>query len=271
MDHFDTIVVGAGVAGLTAARLLTRAGRARPGARGPRPRGRPSRHRPPLRTRHRPRCILDPRHHRLPRRRRGRGIRHAHGRVHRRRLPARQPPDRLLRSRRTNDSRMPPHRAFIDDIHAADATLLRSRRGLGPGCLLPRRHRRSDRPPGLGRERAQRVREYLEHRSEEQYGAWIEDLAAHGLDDDSIDGDEVVFPDGYDRLPSHLAEGLDVRLTHVVDARAMVARRRRRDDRLRHRHRRHRRDHGAGRRTSVRRLRHRAAAARARRRRARAG
>ena len=26
MDHFDTIVVGAGVAGLTAARLLTRAG-----------------------------------------------------------------------------------------------------------------------------------------------------------------------------------------------------------------------------------------------------
>ncbi|WP_347346428.1 NAD(P)/FAD-dependent oxidoreductase, partial [Microbacterium sp.] len=34
--------------------------------------------------------------------------------------------------------------------------------------------------------------------------------------DDSIDGDEVVFPDGYDRLPAHLAEGLDVRLGHVV-------------------------------------------------------
>jgi monoamine oxidase len=31
------------------------------------------------------------------------------------------------------------------------------------------------------------------------------------------DGDEVVFPDGYDRLASHLAEGLDVRLTHVVE------------------------------------------------------
>lgn len=65
-------------------------------------------------------------------------------------------------------------------------------------------------------ERTQRVREYLEHRSEEQYGAWIEDLAAHGLDDDSIDGDEVVFPDGYDVLPARLAEGLDVRLENVV-------------------------------------------------------
>ena len=27
MDHFDTIVIGAGVSGLTAARLLTKAGR----------------------------------------------------------------------------------------------------------------------------------------------------------------------------------------------------------------------------------------------------
>lgn len=65
-------------------------------------------------------------------------------------------------------------------------------------------------------ERIQRVREYLEHRSEEQYGVWIEDLAAHGLDDDSIDGDEVVFPNGYDELPTRLAEGLDVRLGRIV-------------------------------------------------------
>lgn len=65
-------------------------------------------------------------------------------------------------------------------------------------------------------DRTQRVREYLEHRAEEQYGVWIEDLAAHGLDDDSIDGDEVVFPNGYDELPTHLAEDLDVRLGQVV-------------------------------------------------------
>lgn len=69
---------------------------------------------------------------------------------------------------------------------------------------------------GWNADRTQRVREYLEHRAEEQYGAWIEDLAAHGLDDDTIDGDEVVFPDGYDSLATHLAEGLDVRLDHPV-------------------------------------------------------
>jgi monoamine oxidase len=64
--------------------------------------------------------------------------------------------------------------------------------------------------------RTERVREYLRHRTEEQYGVWIEDLDAHGLDDDAVEGDEVVFPDGYDRLAEHLAAGLDVRLEHVV-------------------------------------------------------
>lgn len=69
---------------------------------------------------------------------------------------------------------------------------------------------------GWDAEREQRVREFLEHRSEEQYGAWIEDLAAHGLDDDQTEGDEVVFPDGYDELPRRLAQGLDVRMERVV-------------------------------------------------------
>ncbi|MCB1274254.1 MAG: FAD-dependent oxidoreductase [Leucobacter sp.] len=64
--------------------------------------------------------------------------------------------------------------------------------------------------------RAERVREFARHRSEEQYGADAEDLDAHGLDDDAIDGDEVVFPEGYDRLPLRLAEGLDVRLERAA-------------------------------------------------------
>jgi monoamine oxidase len=62
--------------------------------------------------------------------------------------------------------------------------------------------------------RRARVREYMQHRTEEQLGVCIDDLDAHGLDDDAISGDEVVFPDGYDELAAHLAEGLDVRLEH---------------------------------------------------------
>lgn len=71
---------------------------------------------------------------------------------------------------------------------------------------------------GWNDDRAERVREFLQHRTEEQYGAWTADLAAHGLDDDTVDGDEVVFPDGYDRLPAGLAAGLDIRLEHIVAA-----------------------------------------------------
>ncbi|WP_338892060.1 NAD(P)/FAD-dependent oxidoreductase [Rhodococcus sovatensis] len=65
-------------------------------------------------------------------------------------------------------------------------------------------------------ERSARVREFLQHRSEEQLGVWLDDLDAHGLDDDAIEGDEVVFPDGYDELATHLADGLDLRRRHVV-------------------------------------------------------
>lgn len=65
-------------------------------------------------------------------------------------------------------------------------------------------------------ERLMRVREFLRHRTEEQLGVWLDHLDAHGLDDDAIDGDEVVFPDGYDELATHLAKGIDVRLDHPV-------------------------------------------------------
>ena len=64
--------------------------------------------------------------------------------------------------------------------------------------------------------RAERVREFLHHRSEEQYGVCAENLDAHGLDDDSVQGDEVVFPDGFGELAEHLSTGLDIRLGHVV-------------------------------------------------------
>lgn len=107
-------------------------------------------------------------------------------------------------------------RAYVADIHAVDAAL----REIVAASAADASYRDATEAAlavqGWSAERTQRVREYLEHRAEEQYGVWIEDLAAHGLDDDTIDGDEVVFPDGYDRLATRLAEGLDVRLDHVV-------------------------------------------------------
>jgi monoamine oxidase len=105
---------------------------------------------------------------------------------------------------------------FADDVHTFDRHLADTIAASTPGdsyeVVVDATLGRLAWPP----ERAARVREFLQHRTEEQYGVWIADLDAHGLDDDQVDGDEVVFPDGYDRLALHLAEGLDVRLDHVV-------------------------------------------------------
>ncbi|MFE6965113.1 flavin monoamine oxidase family protein [Agromyces sp. NPDC057679] len=71
---------------------------------------------------------------------------------------------------------------------------------------------------GWSAERAARARAFHRHRTEEQCGADSAEVDAHGLDEDAIDGDEVVFPGGYDALATALAEGVDVRLGHVVTA-----------------------------------------------------
>lgn len=107
-------------------------------------------------------------------------------------------------------------RALADDIRSVDAALLAVIAASAPGASYLDVTEHALAAQGWDAARAERVREYLQHRSEEQYGAAIGDLAAHGLDDDVVEGDEVVFPDGYDVLPARLAEGLDVRLEHVV-------------------------------------------------------
>lgn len=106
--------------------------------------------------------------------------------------------------------------AFATDIHTADAAL---RMAIDASAGDASYRDVTDQVlAGLAwdEERALRVREYLAHRSQEQYGVRFRDLAAHGLDDDAIEGDEVVFPDGYDALPMGLSRGLDIRLAHVV-------------------------------------------------------
>ena len=215
MDAFDTIVIGAGVAGLTAARLLTGAGqrvvvleaRDRVGGR--------------VSTDRSGGVATDL------------GASWIHGvtdspvaaAVEAFGMPTveftvggYQPDSRPIAyhgpdGRRLSDAAA---RGFAADIHAVDAALAPIVAEADPDASYRDVTEAALAAQGWDLERTQRVREYLEHRSEEQYGTWIEDLAAHGLDDDSIDGDEVVFPEGYDRLPERLAAGLDVRLGHVV-------------------------------------------------------
>ncbi len=215
MDHFDTIVIGAGVAGLTAARLLTRAGRRvvvleardRVGGR--------------VWTDRSDGFVTDL------------GASWIHGindspvaaaaeafgmRTVEFTVGGYQPDSRPIAYYGPDGTRLTDAAAqgFIDDIHAVDATLLEVVADSDPDASYRDVTDDAIARQGWDEDRAERVREYMQHRSEEQYGAWIEDLAAHGLDDDVVDGDEVVFPDGYDRLPARLAERLDVRLEHVV-------------------------------------------------------
>lgn len=106
--------------------------------------------------------------------------------------------------------------AFAADVHAFDAALARTIAASAPGTSYGQAVEETISSTAWDEDRAQRVREFMRHRCEEQYGAWIDDLDAHGLDDDATNGEEVVFPDGFDRLASGLATGLEVRLEHEV-------------------------------------------------------
>ena len=215
MERIDTIVVGAGVAGLTAARLLADAGqrvavleaRARIGGR--------------VVTERRGERITD------------RGASWIHGiadsSVHEVAtalgmpmaeftVGSFQPGGRPIAYFGPDGARLPDAEveAFVADVAACEREILAANALPGECGSYADAVAAALATLGWEAERAERVREFMQHRTEEQYGAWIAELDARGLDDDAIDGDEVVFPDGYDRLPEGLARGLDVRLGREV-------------------------------------------------------
>lgn len=105
---------------------------------------------------------------------------------------------------------------WIADVDTADRLLVEEIAASSPGdTYLDVTERALDRS-GIEPERIDDIREFFRHRVEEQCGAWIGDLDAHGLDEDAIDGDEVIFPRGYDELPRRIGAELDIRLGTTV-------------------------------------------------------
>ena len=106
--------------------------------------------------------------------------------------------------------------AFVDDLRVVDEMITDTIASVASGTTYGQVVEAGLAAIDWESRRVERVREFLRHRTEGQYGVWIDDLDAHGLDDDETVGDEVVFPDGYDQLVTHLADGTDIRLGHVV-------------------------------------------------------
>ncbi|WTU55780.1 FAD-dependent oxidoreductase [Streptomyces sp. NBC_00056] len=104
------------------------------------------------------------------------------------------------------------------DVDTADALFQRTIAESGHDESYAAAAERTLAATGWEPERAERVRMFYRHRTEEQCGAEVDQVAAHALDEDTIEGDEVVFPGGYDVLPHALAEGLDVRVGKTVTA-----------------------------------------------------
>ncbi|QYI96169.1 FAD-dependent oxidoreductase [Curtobacterium flaccumfaciens pv. flaccumfaciens] len=106
--------------------------------------------------------------------------------------------------------------AFVADLHTVDAALDAVVAHAPPPSTYAAAVDTVLRSLRWQGDRAARVREYTAHRSEDLCGAPDTVLDAHGLDEEHVPGDEVVFPGGYAQYARALAEGLDVRLSSVV-------------------------------------------------------
>jgi monoamine oxidase len=106
--------------------------------------------------------------------------------------------------------------AFVADLHTVDAALDAVVAHAPPPSTYAAAVDTVLRSLQWQGDRAARVREYTAHRAEDLCGAPVTVLDAHGLDEEHVPGDEVVFPGGYAQYAAALADGLDIRLSSVV-------------------------------------------------------
>lgn len=70
---------------------------------------------------------------------------------------------------------------------------------------------------GIDGERRRNVLKIANQMAQDSHGTEIRNLAAWGLDERTgYNGHEAIFPQGYAQIPEHLADGVDVRLDHLV-------------------------------------------------------
>ncbi len=200
MSTFDTIVIGAGMSGLTSARMLADAGQSVVVLERTRPHRRSDAHRPRRRIPGRPRRVVDPW---------DRGLA-SWNLVHALRIPAIEytvgsfqvggrPIENFDGDGHPMDEAATAQ--WIADVDMADRLLVEEIAASSPGdTYLDVTERALDRS-GFAPERIDDIREFCRHRVEEQCGAWIGDLDAHGLDEDAIEGDEVISPAGTTSCP----------------------------------------------------------------------
>lgn len=105
---------------------------------------------------------------------------------------------------------------FIDDIATFDDVLTAAIETIPEGSSYADAVDRTLLLIGWDADRSQRVREFMQHRTEEQDGAYFTKIDAHGLENEEVIGDEVIFPGGYDQLTDRLADGLDIRVNETV-------------------------------------------------------
>jgi monoamine oxidase len=106
--------------------------------------------------------------------------------------------------------------AFVADLHTVDGLLESVVADAAPGTTYAEAVATVLASLAWTGARALRVQEYMAHRSEDLCGAPVTDLDAHGLEEEHVPGDEVVFPGGYGQYAAALADGLDVRTATVV-------------------------------------------------------